>query len=76
MDNKTAHKIIAVDFDGCLVVNKWPEVGAPIEKNINKLKAEQADVAKVIDFSTPSMAALTEVFNNIGKKLIGGNDNA
>lgn len=28
------------------------------------------------DFSTPSMAALTEVFNNIGKKLIGGNDNA
>lgn len=48
MDNKTAHKIIAVDFDGCLVVNKWPEVGAPIEKNINKLKAEQADVAKVI----------------------------
>lgn len=45
---KTAHKIIAVDFDGCLVVNKWPEVGAPIEKNINKLKAEQADGAKVI----------------------------
>ena len=42
MDNKTAHKIIAIDFDGCLVVNKWPEVGAPIEKNINKLKAEQA----------------------------------
>lgn len=45
---KTAHKIIAVDFDGCLVINKWPEVGAPIEKNINKLKAEQADGAKVI----------------------------
>lgn len=45
---KTAHKIIAVDFDGCLVVNKWPEVGAPIEKNINKLKAEQAEGAKVI----------------------------
>lgn len=30
------------------MVNKWPEVGAPIEKNINKLKAEQADGAKVI----------------------------
>lgn len=45
---KTAHKIIAVDFDGCLVVNKWPEVGASIEKNINKLKAEQAEGAKVI----------------------------
>ncbi|BDE87894.1 hypothetical protein CE91St42_23520 [Oscillospiraceae bacterium] len=48
MESKTAHKIIAVDFDGCLVINKWPEVGAPIEKNINKLKAEQADGAKVI----------------------------
>lgn len=48
MDNKTAHKIIAVDFDGCLVVDQWPEVGAPIEKNINKLKAEQANGAKVI----------------------------
>jgi hypothetical protein len=48
MENKTFQKIIAVDFDGCLVVNKWPEVGAPIEKNINKLKAEQAEGVKVI----------------------------
>lgn len=48
MDNKTTHKIIAVDFDGCLVVNQWPEVGAPIEKNISKLKAEQANGAKVV----------------------------
>ena len=48
MESKTAHKIIAVDFDGCLVVNKWPEVGAPIEKNISKLKAEQSEGAKVI----------------------------
>lgn len=29
MDNA---KIIAVDFDGTLVENKWPEIGAPIEK--------------------------------------------
>ena len=41
-------KIIAVDFDGTLFENAWPDVGAPIEKNINKLKAEQADGAKVI----------------------------
>lgn len=34
-------KIIAVDFDGTLVENKWPEIGAPIEKNIAKVKAEQ-----------------------------------
>lgn len=25
-------KIIAVDFDGTLVENNWPEIGAPIEK--------------------------------------------
>jgi protoporphyrinogen oxidase len=36
MDNA---KIIAVDFDGTLVENKWPEIGAPIEKNIAKVKA-------------------------------------
>lgn len=46
--NLRANKIIAVDFDGCLAVNKWPEIGEPILKNINKLKAEQADGAKVI----------------------------
>ena len=36
----TLPKIIAVDFDGTLFENAWPDVGAPIEKNINKLKAE------------------------------------
>lgn len=41
----TLPKIIAVDFDGTLFENAWPDVGAPIEKNINKLKAEQADGA-------------------------------
>lgn len=41
-------KIIAVDFDGCLVTNKWPEVGEPIEKAISRLKQEQAAGAKII----------------------------
>ena len=41
-------KIIAVDFDGTLVENKWPEIGAPIEKNIAKVKAEQEAGAKII----------------------------
>lgn len=41
-------KIIAVDFDGCLAVNKWPEIGAPIESTIQKLKSEQANGTKVI----------------------------
>lgn len=34
-------KIIAVDFDGTLVTNKFPLVGDPIWKNIDKLKEEQ-----------------------------------
>lgn len=49
VENKeTRPKIIAVDFDGCLAVNKWPEIGAPIESTIQKLKSEQANGAKVI----------------------------
>lgn len=44
----TPPKIIAVDFDGCLAVNKWPEVGEPIWKSINRLKEEQANGTKVI----------------------------
>lgn len=46
MDKKS--KIIAVDFDGCLVTNKWPEIGEPIWKNINKLKEEQKNGSKII----------------------------
>jgi hypothetical protein len=41
-------KIIAVDFDGCLVTNKFPEIGEPIEETIDALKAEQGRGAKVI----------------------------
>ena len=42
------NKIIAVDFDGCLVTNKYPDIGEPIEKSIAKFKKEQEDGAKVI----------------------------
>lgn len=41
-------KIIAVDFDGCLFVNRYPEIGDPITKNINKLKKERKAGAKII----------------------------
>ena len=51
MDNA---KIIAVDFDGTLVENKWPEIGAPIEKNIAKVKAEQEAGAKIILWTNPA----------------------
>ena len=41
-------KIIAVDFDGCLVTNKYPDIGQPIWETITKLWEEQAQGAKVI----------------------------
>ena len=41
-------KIIAVDFDGCLVTNQYPDIGMGINETINRLKIEQASGAKVI----------------------------
>lgn len=41
-------KIIAVDFDGCLVENRFPEIGKPLLDNIERLKKEQENGARVI----------------------------
>jgi hypothetical protein len=41
-------KTIAVDFDGCLVEDKYPEIGEPIQATIDALKAEQEKGARVI----------------------------
>ena len=46
-ENKRA-KIIAVDFDGTLCENKWPEIGEPNEKLIWYLREQQAAGAKII----------------------------
>jgi len=42
------NKIIAVDFDGTLCENKWPEIGEPRYSVIKRLKAEQDAGAKII----------------------------
>ena len=42
------YKIIAVDFDGCLCENKWPEIGKPNEAIIRQLLAEREWGAKLI----------------------------
>lgn len=44
MDNK----IIAVDFDGTLCENKYPEIGKPITPVIESLLEEQKNGAKII----------------------------
>ena len=42
------NKIIAVDFDGTLCVNKCPEIGDPNEELIAYLKKRQANGEKLI----------------------------
>lgn len=41
-------KIIAVDFDGTLCENKWPEIGEPIYRTIDYLLKEKKAGAKLI----------------------------
>ena len=41
-------KIIAVDFDGTLAENKFPEIGNPIPSTIAKAKREQEKGARLI----------------------------
>lgn len=41
-------KIIAIDFDGCLCTNNWPDVGEPNWNVINRARDEQKNGAKLI----------------------------
>lgn len=41
-------KIIAVDFDGTLCSNAWPNIGIPNNKLINYLKKEKTKGSKII----------------------------
>ena len=41
-------KVIAIDFDGTLFENEWPEIGMPIAPNINRAKNEKANGAVLI----------------------------
>ena len=44
----TRERIIAVDFDGCLCVNAWPEIGEAKQDVIDALLLRQEKGAKVI----------------------------
>jgi len=41
-------RIIAVDFDGCLVTDKFPDIGEAIPETISRLRAEKENGAKLI----------------------------
>ena len=47
-EKRKKSKIIAVDFDGTLCENKWPEIGEPNWELINYLREQKALGAKVI----------------------------
>lgn len=42
------HKVIAVDFDGCLCTNNWPEIGQPNRQLIRTLKTARSRGNKII----------------------------
>jgi len=41
-------KIIAVDFDGCLVVDEYPKIGSPKDKVVEFVRQAQKDGYKLI----------------------------
>ena len=41
-------KIIAVDFDGTIVEDEYPDIGNPIFETIDRLKIERAGGAQII----------------------------
>lgn len=48
MKEENMPKIIAVDFDGTLCENKWPDIGAPNKELIDYIKNEQEHGARII----------------------------
>ena len=42
------HRIIAVDFDGCLCQNRWPEIGEPNTRAIEKLIRRKREGDRII----------------------------
>lgn len=53
-------KVIAIDFDGCLVTNKWPKIGEPIEETIARYRVERAAGSKFMFWSCRNGVLLEE----------------
>lgn len=72
------NKIIAVDFDGTLCENRYPEIGLPKWSVIERLKAEQEAGAKIILWTCRTEKQLADaVFwcSHIGLKFDAINEN-
>jgi hypothetical protein len=57
-DRATRPHIIAVDFDGCLCANAWPDIGEPNTEAIQRLIQHRKDGGKAILWTCRENAAL------------------
>ncbi len=71
--------IIAVDFDGTLCSNNWPEIGEPNWELINRLKAEKEKGTKIILWTCRTGKMLHDAVswcsNNCGLSFDAVNEN-
>lgn len=63
--------IIAVDFDGTLCENKWPEIGMPNEELIEYLKKRQANGEKLILWTSRNEEQTKEAVD-VRRHIVGG----
>ena len=71
-------KIIAVDFDGCIVADRYPDIGKAIPETINNLKAERRNNTKLILWTCrrdEQLAAAVEYCKSIGLEFDAVNEN-
>lgn len=71
-------KVIAVDFDGTLCKDRWPNIGKPYGEVINECIRRQADGDKIILWTCRSGALLDDALLwclNRGLKFDAVNDN-
>ncbi len=59
--------IIAVDFDGTLCTNRYPDIGEPIQEVIDKLLEEQKNGAKLILWTCRCDKELTDAVEWCGR---------
>ena len=55
-------RVIAVDFDGCLCENAWPDIGEAKQDVIDALLLRQKSGAKIILWTCASVNNLTPPF--------------
>lgn len=63
LEKSTLPYIIAVDFDGTLCENKFPEIGQPLDLIINYIKKKQKEKCRIILWTCRVNNRLREAIN-------------